>query len=118
MAEQQPPIPIIEHLPNGDNPHPSLEGAPQGTLGHADEALEHAPIEHEGKIIAAPEGHNAQIEVSGEKEADKLALKANPEEAERWGAEIAKRKREKEELPASPDASQGGPKSSMIYGFY
>lgn len=101
MAETaSPPIPLVERFPNSENPHPTVdETTPVGAVGHPDAALEHTPIEHEGKVIGAPQGHNAQIEVPGEKEADELALKANSEEAQRWGAEIAKRKKEKAELP-------------------
>lgn len=94
MAEQQSPVPIVEHLPNGENPHPSLEGAPEGSLGHAGAHLEHEPITDGKTVIAAPVGHNVQIEVPGEKEAnDEAMLKENPEKAERWDAGVLKRLR-------------------------
>ncbi len=99
MAEQQPLVPIVEHLPNGDNPHPSLEGAPQGTLGHADEAFEHKPIEHDGKIIAAPEGHNVQVTITPSEEQVEKMLKESTEDSERWRGEQLKRNKEKAELP-------------------
>lgn len=77
-------IPIVEHLPNGEQPHPSLEGAPEGTIGHPDEHLEHEPIEDGGKVVAAPLGHGVQVStVPSEEEVERM-LKEGTGEGGRW----------------------------------
>ena len=100
MAEQQQPIPIVEHLPNAERPHPTIdESAPAGTIGHPDAALEHRPIEHKGQIIGAPAGYGQNIQVLGEKEAEALIKENDPDESEHWWGKLLKRKAQKEELP-------------------
>lgn len=96
MAEEIKTVPMVEHLPNGENPHPSLEGVPEGTVGHPDEHLEHQPIVDGGKVVAAPPGHGVEIKtVPSEAEVEKM-LKEGTGEGGHWLGKWFKRKRERE----------------------
>lgn len=78
MSEEKSPqvpnvVPIVEHLPNGDNPHPSLEGAPEGSVGHPGAHLEHEPVMDGRQVVAAPPGHGVVPEtVPSEEEVEKM----------------------------------------------
>lgn len=96
MSEEKSPqvpnvVPIVEHLPNGENPHPSLEGAPEGSVGYPGAHLEHEPIRDGKQVIAAPPGQGVVLEtVPSEKEVEKM-LKEGAEERERWEGGFFKR---------------------------
>lgn len=99
MAEQPANVPIVEHLPNGDKPHPSLEGAPEGSVGHPDAHLEHEPVMDGKQVVAAPPGHGVVPEtVPSEKDVEKM-LKEGADAGGHWIGKILRRKKEKEELP-------------------
>lgn len=104
MAEEKLPIsvPIVEHLPNGQEPHPKTDGMPAGTVGHPGEHLEHEAITHEGKVVAIPhEGHGEKVEtVPSPEEVEKL-LKQSEEETAHWLGKLIKRKAESEKLKAA-----------------
>lgn len=89
-------IPIVEHLPNGEQSHPSLEGAPEGTVGHPDEHLEHEPIKDGGKVVAAPPGHGVQVNTNPSEEQVERMLKEGTGEGGRWMGRWFKKKREQE----------------------
>lgn len=87
MAEEKLPggVLIVEHLPNGQEPHPKTEGMPEGVVGHPGEHLEHEAITHDGKVVALPhEGHGEKVEtIPSPEEVEKL-LKESTEEAGHW----------------------------------
>lgn len=85
-------IPIVEHLPTGDQTHPNTDGLPKGTIGHPGEHLEFPPIEHEGKVVAAPEGHGVSVETIPSAEEVEKMLKEGTEETGHWLGELLKRK--------------------------
>lgn len=92
IRSQAPLIPIVEHLPNGDQPHPRTDEMPEGTIGHPGEHLEHTPVTHYGKVVAAPPGHGEEVEtVPSSGEVEKL-LKEGEEESGHWlGVELLKK---------------------------
>ncbi len=64
---------------------------PEGVLGHAGEHLEHEPITHDGKVIAAPAGHGVVIKtVPSEAEVETL-LREDTGESGHWVGELLKK---------------------------
>ncbi|MBI3290467.1 hypothetical protein HYZ78_03675 [Candidatus Microgenomates bacterium] len=100
MAEQPTNVPIVERFPNNDNPYPRIdENAPTGTVGHPDAALEHEPIEYDGKIVAAPVGHGVQVVTTPSEQQVEEMVKEGADTSDRWLGGLIKRRKGKEELP-------------------
>lgn len=97
MVDQE-KIPIVEALPNGEEPHPNTDGMPQGTVGYPGEHLEHQPITHNGKIIAAPQGYGQEIQtVPSPKKVEEMLGQATGESG-RWLGALFKKLVQKEKL--------------------
>ena len=90
-------IPIVEELPNGEEPYPNTDGMPQGTVGHPGEHLEHQPITHNGKVIAAPEGYGQTIQTVPPPDEVEKMLREETGEGGRWFGEFLRRLIKKEE---------------------
>lgn len=64
-------IPIVEHLPTADQPHPNLDNLPEGSVGHPGEHLDHEPMMDSGKVIGAPHpGYGQEVKIRKETKND------------------------------------------------
>ncbi|MBI2405485.1 hypothetical protein HYV21_00315 [Candidatus Microgenomates bacterium] len=93
MADQEKvptTVPIVEHLPNSEQPHPSIDGLPEGSAGHPGEHLEHEPIVYGGQVIATPPGYGVEVRTQPSEEEVERLLKKEVGEGGRWFGEITK----------------------------